>query len=495
MLAVVVLDAASGRLLDELVAEGRMPVLAELRRRGRTVPLRTPSALMTASTYDTLWSGLDPSQHGLYNPFQWSPGEQRVRFVTAFPRSPSFWEHLAGAGGRSVVVDPYEAPPPERLTGVCVSGWQFSNRVVMRRWSRPSDALHALERRHGRGRPAEEVFGRPTRRGFDRLRGALAGASARAATLVEELIPSEQPDLLVVCLSAIHIGGHQLWDPAAVLPDERASAALAPVLRNLYGEADAALGRIVETLPAGADLLVVSPHGMSENVSRVDLLPDMLAAVLEPGRPAAGGSWRFRAAFPTGLRAAVARALPDAVAAELAARIELRGVDWSRTRAFVVPSDSQGLVRLNIRGRERDGIVDPSDADALCEEIAHGLVDFLLPDGSPAVLSVDRIDEAFPPGPGSYLLPDLVVRWSHRSTRDDEVLSSPRFGVVERHGTGSGRSGDHTDEAWALVVAGRSHRPGSRDDLSITDVAATVAALHGLPTSGTPLLVPAPSTP
>ena len=493
MLAVVLLDAASVSLLDELVGEGRLPVLAELRKRGRTTELESPSRYMTASTYDTLWSGLSPAAHGIYNPFQWSPEEQRVRYVTAFPRSPSFWERHADAVGRTVVVDPYEAAPPKRVNGVCISGWQFSNRVVMRRWSRPSAALRRWERRFGRSLPAEEVFGRPSERGLNGIRRALLGASARAAALVEELVPLERPDLLLVSLSSIHIGGHQLWDPRAVLGGPQPRPELERALRDLYVEADAALGRIVGTLPTGADLIVLSPHGMGENVSRVDLLPQMLAAVLDPGRGTAGNSWRFRATVPTGLRAAIARALPDAVATELGARVELRGVDWSRTRAFVLPSDSQGFVRLNLRGRERLGIVDPGDVDAMCEEIADGLSTFVLPDGSPAIASVDRIDEVLPPGPRSHLLPDLVVRWSRHPTTEDEVLASARFGVVRRQGTGSGRSGDHTGEAWALVVAGRSRQPAVAASRSITDVAATVAALHGQPTAGEPLLVPVPT--
>ena len=44
-------------------------------------------------------------------------------------------------------------------------------------------------------------------------------------------------------------------------------------------------------------------------------------------------------------------------------RIELRGVDWTTTRAFVAPSGDCGYVRLNLKGRERDGIVAPGGAE------------------------------------------------------------------------------------------------------------------------------------
>ena len=42
---------------------------------------------------------------------------------------------------------------------------------------------------------------------------------------------------------------------------------------------------------------------------------------------------------------------------ETGARLELRGLDWGSTRAFAHPAENQGYVRLNLAGRERDGIV------------------------------------------------------------------------------------------------------------------------------------------
>jgi hypothetical protein len=118
-------------------------------------------------------------------------------------------------------------------------------------------------------------------------------------------------------------------------------------------------------LPVGTDIIVLSPSGMGPNTSRSHLLPGMLAAVLANGRapskhshsPSGGSLWRIREIVPTGVRAWIARVLPDRWALEMAARLELRAVDWSETKAFMLPSDDAGYVRLNLRGRERDGVV------------------------------------------------------------------------------------------------------------------------------------------
>ena len=253
--------------------------------------------------------------------------------------------------------------------------------------------------------------------------------------------------------------------------------------------ADEALGRIVEALPEGADVVVCSPIGMGPNTSCPDLLPDLMTAVLGDRNRDGGGSrslWRLRAAVPTGARAAVAAALPGRVALRLTARLELRGTDWSRTRAFALPSDHHGLIRLNLRGRERYGVVDPGDADALCDEIAAGLMTFRDPDGSASIAAVERTADVVAPGRRSEQLPDLLVRWSDRPAVGLDRLVSPRFGAVVRQGAGSGRSGNHTDDAWALLVPGSARFREPSRSARVTDLAATAATLLGADASGLP---------
>jgi predicted AlkP superfamily phosphohydrolase/phosphomutase len=177
------------------------------------------------------------------------------------------------------------------------------------------------------------------------------------------------------------------------------------------------------------------------------------------------------------MRGAVAAAMPDRLALELTARMELRGVDWSKTRAFAHPADNQGYVCLNLRGRERDGIVEEGEVDELIETIRDGLADFRDPDGEPAVVSVDLVSERWQ-GSEADRLPDLVVRWRPTSSAAIDTLTSSRFGPVKRQGYGSGRTGNHTDgDAWAIVApsAARHRDPGR--PARISDIAATVAAL------------------
>jgi len=254
----------------------------------------------------------------------------------------------------------------------------------------------------------------------------------------------------------------------------------------------AALGRILAALPAGADTILFSVLGMTANMSRNDLLPDMLEAVLKGGAGAAPASsaWRLRAAIPTPVRAGIASALPERVALALAARAELRGVDWSSTRAFCVPSDSQGLIRLNLVGREAGGTVSSGDAEGVLDEIVEGLSTFTEADGGQVIRAIDRVRDVVPEGPAFDMLPDLVVQWRPTPASETHAVSSPRFGTVRRFGAGTGRSGNHTDDAWAIVRPGRSRLRTADRKHRVTDLAHTALALLDAPAGGEPLLEP-----
>jgi predicted AlkP superfamily phosphohydrolase/phosphomutase len=497
LICVLQFDAAGVAVLDRLLAEGRLPNLAALAARGRRHELETPAVDFAAGAFHTLYSGCELGDHGIFYPFQWSAGEQRARYATAFDAPPAIWERLAAAGLRTLAIDPYESRPPASANGVFICGWGFVDRVVLPRWSRPVGAGRAHARRHGRGPEATEVFGRPRPRELLRLREKLIAAPGRIASLAEELLARERFDAAWLTFSAAHLAGHQFWDLSQVdarALDPKSRRALEGALDEIYVAVDRAIGGVLAALPAGAEVIVTSAVGMDVNTSRADLLPEMLAAVLAGGPVQTDGSgaiWRLRAAMPTGLRRAIAGAIPDRAALELTARLELRGLDWTATRAFAHPADNQGYVRLNLRGRERQGIVDPGAADGLLDEVAAGLSSFEDPDGAPAVTSTVRPRDLYP-GRHAERLPDLVVRWSERpATRLTDVRST-RFGTVRRRGGGSGRAGNHTaGDGWAIVVPARSAHAAPVRAPRLVDVAATVCELAGADRSelpGEPLL-------
>jgi predicted AlkP superfamily phosphohydrolase/phosphomutase len=487
VLAVFQFDAVSVPRVERLLAAGRMPALAELRAQGRWLGLDTPATHFPAGSYATLYSGLDLPEHGMYYAFQWSPAHQRVRWRGEFPQPLMVWERVARAGKRVLVVDPYECLPPEVSDGVVLAGHQLANVMSLPRWSSPPALAKELDRLFGPPRMVNEVFGEPTIRSLLELRRRLLAATDRVSEVALHFLRRDTFDLVWVNLLAGHLGGHMFWDLSQLDPnslDDGTRTIFERTLDDIYEQMDRAMGQVLAEIP-DADIVVTAPMGMAVNMSRVDLLPGMLEAVLSSNGQARAESraerflWGLRSRVPIGVRAKAAAALHGPLTREVTMRLSSLGVDWEKTPVFMLPSDHFGQLRLNVRGREREGVVAPGDVDDLVARVREGLLSFREADGEQAVVAVERTRDVMGDGPFLELLPDVIVRWSDRPSASVDHVISPDHGDVRRPGRGSGRSGAHTPDAWALLVP-RSVVLAGQEHPHLRDIAATVCAALGV---------------
>ena len=150
----------------------------------------------------------------------------------------------------------------------------------------------------------------------------------------------------------------------------------------------------------------------------------------------------MRDLLPKDLRKAIARKLlPDALRHRLAQRVDTAAVDWARTRAYCLPTDLEGHIRINLRGREPQGSVAPGpEYQRVCDELAAALEALTQPEtGRRAVRAVLRTDDLYP-GPRRDYLPDLIVLWAEGAPFT--ALASPAVGTVTGQSP-DGRPGTH----------------------------------------------------
>jgi predicted AlkP superfamily phosphohydrolase/phosphomutase len=122
-------------------------------------------------------------------------------------------------------------------------------------------------------------------------------------------------------------------------------------------------------------------------------------------------------------------------------------VDWARTRAYAFGLN--GLY-INVKGRERDGIVDPKDRAALVEEIAGKLLAVVDPaTGMPAITKAYRREQVYTMTNADDIAPDLVVGYAKGTRGSDESAlgDMPREVIVDNT---SHWSGDHCMDADAV---------------------------------------------
>jgi predicted AlkP superfamily phosphohydrolase/phosphomutase len=93
-------------------------------------------------------------------------------------------------------------------------------------------------------------------------------------------------------------------------------------------------------------------------------------------------------------------------------------VDWTRTRAYALGLN--GLY-VNVKGREKNGVVDPGQRAALAEEIAEKLLATKDPaSGAPAITKVYRREQVYKLAGHEDIAPDLIVGYAKGTRGSDE---------------------------------------------------------------------------
>jgi predicted AlkP superfamily phosphohydrolase/phosphomutase len=166
---------------------------------------------------------------------------------------------------------------------------------------------------------------------------------------------------------------------------------------------------------------------------------------------------------PGALKKFYYKTLPATTTQRLARPTMLAAYDWSQTRAFSLPTDQHGWIRVNLKGREAKGIVTVEQYDEVCSQLEKSLQALTTPEGKPLVREVIRTAE----GAKDALvqrLPDLVVHW------ENAVFTSPlriMRSAVETAATGRKFTGQHTLDGFCIL---KGCPPGSGEILPAEDL-------------------------
>ena len=487
------MDAAESTLLERWMEEGALPNLRAMRDRGAFGRLKSTAQWLVGSPWPSFYTSTWPSQHGMYHYLIWRPELMcHERPAPAWLPLQPFWRDISATGKKVVAVDIPLAYAPGSFNGVEISGWA-THEILEPPASHPPELMHWVL----------EKFGKPP---FDNEEAHLLPASRllevreqciRTTRLVGDLgvalMQKEPWDLFMVCFAATHRGGHQLWDATSMAGQATAdqSAILEHAIKDIYVACDTAIGELMNAAGGSATAIVFSLHGMGANLSRSDILREMLARVLARADGSGGPvvspriTDRLRALLPIQLRSWVKTRLPIAVQDRLTLFWRTGGTDWSRTRAFAAFCDLDGYIRINMRGREALGIVEPGEEfERLCAEIAAGLKTFVDEDsGTPVVEDIARLTELYPTGDMRKHLPDLMIRWSAEPAAKHRRIVSRLYGAIDWPTPGhhpQGRSGNHWPDGF-MLACGEDIAPGSiLENPHILDLAPTVYELMGV---------------
>ncbi|MCP4570939.1 MAG: nucleotide pyrophosphatase [bacterium] len=255
---------------------------------------------------------------------------------------------------------------------------------------------------------------------------------------------------------------HMFWryrDPDHPANAGQDTTEFADAIEQVYAAGDAVVGETLARVRKGDAVFVISDHGFANFTRGVNL-----------------NTW-FRDHGYLYLKSDPADGPVPVLAA--GSRVDASEIDWPRTRAF-----TNGLAGwyLNLKGREKDGCVEPADARALLDEINGKLAGLPDPRGGEAIRESWAAADVYR-GPYASNSPDAIVGYN-RGYRADWHAAVGRLTDEAIRDNRRAWSGDHCmdpDQVPGVVFA---NRPLERDDCALVDMAPTVLDLFGITRPG-----------
>ena len=224
---------------------------------------------------------------------------------------------------------------------------------------------------------------------------------------------------------------------------------LAMAMRDTYREIDQILGWVMKELDDSTTLMVMSDHGFAPFRRQANLnswLEQQGYLVLKD--PSKRDSYEW-----------------------------LQGIDWSETRAFAIGLNS---LYLNVRGRERYGIVSPGKRENLAREIADKLATWTDGPGGPQVVTQPLLREDIYHGPHVDEAPDILVGYA-RGYRSSWATTTAKVPAGLMEDNDDEWSGDHcmdSNVVPGILLSNKSIRTSVPADLK--DLPVSILASFGI---------------
>ncbi|MHC3437792.1 alkaline phosphatase family protein [Natrialbaceae archaeon A-gly3] len=420
---IIGLDALDFRYLERF--ESSLPNITALRERGVEAPLESTHPPWTGSAWPSMYTGADPSYHGIYNFFKYDGYPDEGSLVSnADVRVPAIWEYLSSVDVRSIVMNIPVTHPAKDLEGVLLPGYLAPE-----------------------GEP-----GSP-----EGIREEVSEAIGEEYTIYSHGEVSDDPgekfegycDLIDQRRRAgLALLENHEWE-FAFLQVQKTDAVFHNFtqesrFREIYEAADRLVGDVITTVGDQTNVVLCSDHGIGpvtgyqiyineilrehgylETTSNTDKLtigeekhtllkedvdrqadePGILERTLRSGRRSVSRlgiepADVYVAASRVGLESTLVKLTPDSLKSAIN-----ESVDWRASRAYC-PSGTVMGIRINLSGREPEGVVSSEEYEEVRDDLITLLEDVETPDGEPAFERICRREEIYD-GPVLEGAPDI----------------------------------------------------------------------------------------
>jgi predicted AlkP superfamily phosphohydrolase/phosphomutase len=488
---IIGIDGATFDLIDGWVAEGLLPNLARLMREGARGLLQSTVIPNSFPGWTSCTTGVNPAKHGIFNALiRKDLHDYRMSVVNSRDiRYDRIWQILSREGLRVGVVNVPCSYPPVPVNGFLIGGmlspsldsdFTYPEGLIKEVIGATGEYIIDLRSKHI---PREQMR--------DEL---LRSVDARGAAM-RYLLESRDTDFAMLVFTETDRAQHYFWadmDPEHPAHTRERGESFGDVIFQVYDRVDKQVGLLGETVGPDCQIYIVSDHGFGAQphyvyINRWLEQNGYLKSLIRE-TPGSRVRKRTRDLLESVGLLSAARSMRNAVLGEPEGAREadmklgqmankrssidriIENVDWSATTAYaLVPRG----VRINLKGREPNGIVEPVAYEALRTRLIHELRRISYPGGDNVFDRVYRREEVME-GPYLEYAPDIV-------TCMPVGVPSCHLEPRELFAVNTGATGSHTD--WGVLIA---HGPGIQPGADVVgarlmDVTPTALYALGIP--------------
>jgi len=413
---VIGLDGVPFRIIKNFIKMNVTPFLGELSRQGLMREMISCIPPVSSVAWTSMVTGVNPGKHGIYGFMERKPDSYEIYFPNSTHiKSPTLWDILGEHNKKTIAINIPQTYPAQPLNGVLISGFVALDleKSVYPPALYPmlKEMDYRIDVDYREAAEKKEAFFADLFYTLDKRREAIL-----------HFLKKEEWDLFIATFTGTDRLHHYFWHE---LVDSK--GAYHSKFLEYYRALDKIIKKIVSSAGKEVNLLIVADHGFT--LIEKELYPN---------------TWLKEKGYLK-----LKREPPESI----------RDIDPS-SKAFIL---DPGRVYINLKGKMPQGSVDPSDYEALCDELTKGFRE---------VKGIDKVfrKEALYSGDYVEQAPDLVLVSDSRYDIKGSLSKGYLVGKEKF-------SGMHTYHDALLYIKGLN---SNRENVYLIDIAPTILELLGL---------------
>ena len=426
-----------------------LPTLKRLMEHGIYGKLESTIPPITVPAWMSMMTGKDPGQLGFYGFRNRSSYDyDKLAFVTSQAvKEDTVWDILSRGGRRVIVVAVPPSYPPKPVNGIMVSCFLTPDRHSQ--FTFPADLKGEIEGLVGEYPFDVENF--RTENKQDLLK-RIYDMTEKRFKVIKYLMQKKSWDFFMaveIGPDRIHHGFWKYWDKRH--PKHQPGSPYEGAIKEYYRYLDSEIGELLALIDDQTVVMVVSDHGAKRMDGGICINEWLMQE----------GYLRLKER-PRGLM-----------------RIEEVAIDWAATKAWG-EGGYYGRIFLNVKGREPQGIVDPSKYERVRDDLIERLERLTDEKGRALATKVFKPQEVYKACRG--VPPDLIVYLGDLHWRAMGTVGHDRIHVLEND-TGPDDA-NHAEHGIFILYDPQQKGRGELQGLQIMDCAPTILNLFGVPIPG-----------